>query len=125
MMWMRQMMEASFLTALLLGSTAFVTGCSQKAGPAGDQAATQAEPAAVETVVDDHSGWWCAEHGVPEEECTLCSSQAAERAQAKGDWCEEHDRAESQCFICHPDLEAKFAARYEAKYGKKPPAPKK
>ncbi len=41
----------------------------------------------------------------------------------KGDWCKEHSRPESQCFICHPDLEAKFVAQYEAKYGKKPPKP--
>src|SRR5688500_945257 len=22
----------------------------------------------------DHSGWWCDEHGVPEEECSMCSN---------------------------------------------------
>ena len=41
----------------------------------------------------------------------------------KGDWCKEHNRPESQCFLCNPKLEAKFAAEYEAKYGKKPPKP--
>jgi hypothetical protein len=51
----------------------------------------------------------------------MCNAKVAEACKAKGDWCEEHNRAESQCFICHPDLEAKFAARYEAKYGEKPP----
>jgi hypothetical protein len=30
---------------------------------------------------------------------------------------------ESQWFLCNPDLEAKFAAEYEAKYGTKPPKP--
>ena len=68
-------------------------------------------------------GWWCSEHGVPEEECSMCSTDAAAKLKAKGDWCEEHDRADSQCFIHHPELEAKFAARYEAKFGKKPPKP--
>lgn len=71
----------------------------------------------------DHSGWWCDEHGVPEEVCGLCNSKLAAAFQKKGDWCKEHDRPDSQCFICHPELEAKFAAQYEAKYGKKPPKP--
>ena len=71
----------------------------------------------------DHSGWWCNEHGVPEEECGLCNSKLAAEFQKKGDWCKDHDRPDSQCFICHPEQEAAFAARYEAKYGKKPPKP--
>ena len=70
-----------------------------------------------------HGEWWCAEHGVPEEVCALCDSKLAADFQKKGDWCKEHDRPDSQCFICHPELETKFAAQYEAKYGKKPPKP--
>jgi len=69
----------------------------------------------------DHSSWWCNEHGVPEEVCSLCNSKVAADFQKKGDWCKEHNRADSQCFICHPELEAKFAAQYEAKFGEKPP----
>jgi hypothetical protein len=71
----------------------------------------------------DHGGWWCDEHGVPEEECSMCSAKVAAAFKKKGDWCAKHERADSQCFICHPELEAKYAARYEAKYGKKPPFP--
>src|SRR5437660_9624386 len=41
---------------------------------------------------DDHSGWWCAEHGVPEEICGQCSAKAAAELKKKGDWCKEHDR---------------------------------
>ncbi len=63
------------------------------------------------------------EHGVPEEVCTLCNSKLVADFKAKGDWCQEHDRPESQCFICNPSREAEFSARYEAKYGKKPPKP--
>jgi hypothetical protein len=70
-----------------------------------------------------HDSWWCAEHGVPEEICGLCDSKVAAAMQKKGDWCKEHDRPDSQCFKCHPELEAKFAAQYEAKYGKQPPKP--
>lgn len=70
-----------------------------------------------------HDGWWCSEHGVPEEVCALCSAEIAAEFKAKGDWCKEHDRPESQCFICHPEKEAEFAAQYEAKYGEAPPKP--
>src|SRR5207244_12907042 len=66
-------------------------------------------------------GWWCAEHGVPEEVCTRCNAKLVAEFKAKGDWCKEHECPESQCFICHPEKEAEFAALYEAKYGKQPP----
>ncbi|HEY2827243.1 MAG TPA: RND transporter [Pirellulales bacterium] len=68
-----------------------------------------------------HDSWWCSEHGVPEEVCAQCSAKIAKDFKAKGDWCKQHDRPESQCFICHPELEAKFVALYEAKFGTKPP----
>lgn len=100
-----------------------VAGCGKSStGPdgAGGQSAATAQPA---TTTDQHAGWWCAEHGLPEAECSLCDAKVAEQFKAKGDWCEEHNRAESQCFICHPDLEGKFAALYEAKFGTKPPKP--
>ena len=71
---------------------------------------------------DDHSGWWCVEHAIPEAECSMCSASAKEACKQKGDWCEEHNRAESQCFICDPSRAEKFAKLYEAKYGKKPPS---
>lgn len=70
----------------------------------------------------DHSGWWCAEHGVPESECSQCDSKVAAAFQKKGDWCKEHDRANSQCFICNPKAKDKYVAMYKAKYGKEPPA---
>ena len=70
---------------------------------------------------DDHSAWWCAEHGVPEEVCGLCSAKVAKEAKSKGDWCGKHDRPDSQCFVCHPEYKEKFAAQYRAKYGKEPP----
>jgi hypothetical protein len=69
----------------------------------------------------DHSEWWCAEHGVPEEVCGLCSGKVAKEMKAKGDWCSKHDRPDSQCFICHPEYKEKFAAQYRAKYDKEPP----
>jgi cobalt-zinc-cadmium efflux system membrane fusion protein len=96
-------------------------GCAQKA--ADPAAGGAAQTSTVEAGHDDHSGWWCNAHGVPEEECGQCDSALAADLQRKGDWCREHDRPDSQCFACHPEFEAQFAARYEAKYGKQPPKP--
>lgn len=131
---MRRMIPA---LACAVGVMGFVIGCGQTTTP---KAASGTKPHADhkdhkdgdehdhEKVAKsgkehDHSGWWCGEHGIPEEVCSLCNSKVAAELQKKGDWCKEHDRADSQCFICHPELEAKFAAQYEAKYGEKPPKP--
>ncbi|HVC94220.1 MAG TPA: RND transporter [Pirellulales bacterium] len=94
----------------------------------GQAGCNQSPPAAVpaKNAADSkqsHEGWWCDEHGVPEDVCALCDKKVAARFKADGDWCKEHDRPESQCFACHPELEAKFAAQYEAKYGHEPPKP--
>jgi hypothetical protein len=58
---------------------------------------------------------------VPESQCAQCNDSLAVKFKEKGDWCKEHDRPESQCFICHPELKARFAAAYKAKYGEDPP----
>lgn len=105
------------LTAMfVLAALAWQTGCNN--APAEKKAETSK---AVTTNEGAGDGWWCREHGIPEGECALCSATVAADFKKKGDWCKEHDRPESQCFICHPDLEEKFAARYDAKYGKQPP----
>ena len=80
--------------------------------------------AGVKEVADhSHEGWWCDEHGVPEEVCARCDTKLVAGFKAKGDWCEKHNRPDSQCFVCHPEKEAEFAALYEAKTGKKAPKP--
>jgi len=108
----------------LLALTAMAVGCSQQAS---DNGSTQVSDASQESHAEgdghDHGGWWCAEHGVPEEECSVCSTKAADEFKAKGDWCEEHNRAESQCFQCDPSRAEKFAKLYEAKFGHAPPKP--
>jgi hypothetical protein len=106
------------MTRMIVGCAAllFVIGCAEKK-PEVAQAPT------TEKKDHDHSAWWCDEHGVPEGECSMCSAKVAKAAKAKGDWCKKHERAQSQCFACDPILKAKFAARYEDKYGKKPPEP--
>jgi hypothetical protein len=105
------LLSAGIAASALLGSI----GCNKPAD--------NIVPAALDSEEHNHEGWWCNEHGVPEEVCALCSAKIAADFKAKGDWCQEHDRPESQCFICHPEKKAEFAALYEAKYGKLPPDP--
>jgi hypothetical protein len=97
-----------------------VTGCGQTDSKEG-QAKHKAAQLAQAEKKGDHSGWWCDEHGVPEEICGQCNAKVAAELKKKGDWCREHDRPDSQCFLCHPELKERFAAQYRAKYGKEPP----
>ena len=120
MNWKHGLMLMSMLTLALM------VGCGQTTEEPAKTSQTSAEPenAEVSEVSEHtHDGWWCSEHGIPEEKCGMCSATLAAEFQKKGDWCKEHDRPESQCFICHPELETQFAALYEAKYGKQPPKP--
>jgi cobalt-zinc-cadmium efflux system membrane fusion protein len=47
---------------------------------------------------------WCAEHRVPESECTLCHPELVEKFKAEGNWCGEHHAPETHCRQCHPTL---------------------
>jgi hypothetical protein len=105
---------------LLLGA-----GCGQPAAaPPTGSAGTESDntpPVVANGSEHGRSGWWCAEHGVPEAKCSRCSSKVAAECQKKGDWCDEHDRAKSQCFICDPKAKENYAAQYRAREGKEPP----
>ena len=107
----------SLVTATVIG----IGGCSKEV-PKADQGGTPKKVA--EAKGQDHSGWWCDEHGVPEAECSMCSAKVAAERKKAGDWCEKHDRAKSQCFICDPSLKERYFAVYRDKYGKEPPEPK-
>ena len=73
---------------------------------------------------DDHSGWWCEEHGVKEDECSMCSKAVFKKLKPD-EICPNHpDRAKAQCFICNPDLWEKSKAVYKAKFGEDPSLPK-
>ena len=100
--------------ATLSMSVIAITGCKPKG------ATSTVKDSKVDQSV---GGWWCVEHGVPEEECALCDKSLVAKFKVKGDWCKEHDRPESTCFLCRPARFDKFAARYEAKTGMKPPKP--
>lgn len=108
------------LLSIALLSMTVVTGCANDE-PAPVKAPADAMAAASDE--HDHSGWWCPEHGVPEENCTRCDASLVAEFKEQGDWCEEHDLPDSQCFVCHPELEEKFAEQYVAKYGEQPPKP--
>ena len=107
------------IAALLLSST----GCSQKDDRQAKVKSAKADDKKDLKADAKHDSWWCEEHGVPEEICSLCSDTAAAKFKKDGDWCKLHDRAQSQCFKCDPKLYEKYEAQYEAKYGKKPPRP--
>ena len=107
------------LTSFLASSVLLAIGCSQQPS---DATSTEGSTEVSESA-HNHGGWWCTEHGIPEEECSMCSTKAADDFKAKGDWCEEHNRAESQCFQCDPTRAEKFAKLYEAKFGHAPPEP--
>ena len=116
--WLGRILVVAVLAGIV-GST----GCGGKSDGGGDGPQATSTAGQAETTAAEHGDWWCAEHGVPEEECSVCSTSAAARFKEKGDWCEEHDRARSQCFKCDPSRAEHYVKLYEAKFGKKPPKP--
>jgi hypothetical protein len=62
-----------------------------------------AKHAPADVVVGSHEDW-CAEHAVPESQCTRCDPALAAAFKATGDWCPEHGLPESQCLVCNPEL---------------------
>lgn len=114
---------ARFALIVFVFSLAVVSavGCSQESKSTGSATGSATPVAQTSSDGHDHGGWWCSEHGMPEEVCAQCDSKVAAALKAKGDWCAEHNVPLSQCFVHTPDAQAKFAALYEAKYGKAPP----
>lgn len=100
----------TFVSALILAML-FLIGACNKSGDKDKTAATKEEPAkkegadhaAKEVVPGSHEDW-CAEHAVPESQCTRCDPTLTAAFKATGDWCEEHGLPESQCLKCNPDL---------------------
>ena len=80
------------LVLLLAGCSG---GSTEGAGPAPD-----AHASVVPGTYED----WCAEHQVPESQCTRCDPSLSAAFQATGDWCKEHGLPESQCKTCNPEL---------------------
>ena len=122
---MKAMLFTQTALLLIVAGALLASGCGQQANDGSTQVAEVSHNDHDGHDHGDeghlHGGWWCGEHGIPEEVCSMCSRKAAAEFKATGDWCEEHNRAESQCFICDPTRAEKFAKLYEAKFGKKPP----
>lgn len=116
--------NGKIVSSLIAVFVLLIGGCGQAPNKATDKGGKTESPKEGKTAQTE-SGHnfkdrdWCKEHGLPESVCSMCG--AAAEFKKKGDWCKEHDRGESQCFICKPELKAKFAAEYKAKYGEAPP----
>src|SRR4051812_10035424 len=99
------------VAALVVSVSLFAGGCTKKETPKEEGKAKPGQPQNQQVAEakkgdkgHDHSGWWCDEHGVPEEVCYQCDPKLVAEFKKKGDWCKEHDRPDSQCFIHHPEL---------------------
>src|SRR5688500_16460313 len=121
---------------LLVGGAAGALGCGGQQPADTGKTPAKSDGSTVKTVSKtetkttevakkehDHSGWWCDEHGVQEPACSMCQGDVFKKLKPE-EICKNHpDRAKAQCFICNPDLRAKYAAVYQAKYDKDPPEP--
>lgn len=121
----RHLIRASLMLGVFAAVAMLTTGCGDKGGASGDakgkdKTVAKAGDDKKAEEKDKHSGWWCDEHGIPEEVCDLCSKKFRDAEKAKGNWC-EHNRVKTSCFKCNPGLREKYAAEYKAKYGKEPP----
>ena len=86
--------------ALGLGFLAAGTACKQDS----TRAAAPTGHAAKDVVPGSHDDW-CAEHEVPESQCTRCDPSLVPAFKATGDWCEEHGLPKSQDVKHDPNLE--------------------
>src|SRR5579859_6427561 len=116
---------AAIMMILFSASAFAAAGCGKEDGKGGQANNGKPEKKSTndsdEKKTHDHSGWWCEEHGLPESLCSLCNNEVAAKCKKDGDWCKLHDRAKSQCFKCEPKLYEKYAAMYQANFGKAPP----
>lgn len=81
------------------------------------QALADSKPA-VQSESKDHSNTasaevdWCAEHRVPESQCTRCHPELIDGFKAKHDWCGGHNVPESHCYLCNAGLKLEQEALY-------------
>ena len=47
---------------------------------------------------------WCAEHRVPETQCTKCNPELIAGFKSRNDWCGGHNVPESHCYLCNTGL---------------------
>ena len=56
---------------------------------------------------------WCADHAVPESQCTQCNASLTAAFKATDDWCDEHGLPESHCKKCNPELKIERPAKIQ------------
>jgi len=123
--WMKLGVLFGFLALVGCGQEpgAKVAKKGSKSAPAA-QVKAEASKSAGEEGAEEGHGWWCVEHGVKEDECSMCQKDVFKKLKPD-EICAKHpDRAKAQCFICNPELWEKNKAVFVAKYGKEPPLPK-
>lgn len=93
-----------------------LTGCggqSKEAGPVSSSTPTDTAQSATPPAGEGHAAAsvvpgsyedWCAEHQVPETQCTRCDPSLIPAFQAANDWCADHGLPMSQCMIHDPNL---------------------
>lgn len=67
------------------------------------EAAACADPAPLEPpgeAQEETKNDWCAEHGLPESQCTRCNPALVPAFLAKGDFCRDHGYPASVCPVC-------------------------
>ena len=69
-----------------------------------DKAEAATESSSLQTSNEIVAMDWCAEHSVPESQCSLCNPSLIEKFKASGDWCVGHDLPESHCRLCNPEI---------------------
>src|SRR5260221_526163 len=97
---MRTMMLRGGVVLSLLAALGLFAGCSgtkeqKKADDKTEKDGKQPKKDDDDDTSDD--GFWCNKHGIPEDDCSICSAKVEKECKAKGDWCEQHNRAKSQC----------------------------
>ncbi len=97
------------LTTLTLMPDSPVEAHSADDGHGHDAVATASAAGHSEDDGHDHGATtssedWCAEHRVPESQCTLCHPELVAKFKESGDWCGGHGIPESQCRLCNPGI---------------------
>lgn len=99
------MVKKSLLILLLLAAGA--AGSLITVWVAGDSNTQIADTETTGHEGHDHASAlqdWCAEHSVPESQCTKCHPNLVAEFKIKNDWCAEHGVPESHCRLCNPDI---------------------
>jgi len=115
-------MEIGHLLRVLVAAALLAAGCGAK-GTSSHARETAKNEAVAPASGEGHAAGvvagsyedWCAEHQVPETQCTRCDASLIPAFQAAGDWDAEHGLPKSQCTIHDPNLKIVRPPKPEAK----------